>query len=77
LCDIWVSDLIDKQAAMLTLDAPEMYRAQGAATELRRILEGIYGAPVVAQKLAMMTAQTVKQGREMFIQEPGRMSYQA
>jgi hypothetical protein len=77
LCEGLISDLVDRQEAMIALDGTALTRAQGAATELRRVLDIIYGAPMVATKVAAGIAQTIQRQRAGYIQMAGRMSDQA
>jgi len=77
LCEAWISELVDKHNEILALDGVALSRAQGAATELKRILEAVYGASSVAEKLALFTANIEQRGRPAFLQVPGYESDQA
>jgi len=78
LCEAWISDLIDKHNDILTLDGTALQQAIGAAKELKRILESVYGARAVAERFAMMTAGNEMQGKEPYLsQSPIRESGQA
>ncbi len=77
LCESLLSDLLDKQHSMLLLDGAELHRAQGAVSELKKVLESFYAAPGVTFKhISAMTAERIQQGRMVVNQETGRTSDQ-
>jgi len=77
LCESLLSDLLDRQDSMLVLDGVELIRAQGAACELKRVLDAFYAAPGVTFKhISAMTAERIRQGRVAMTQETGRTSDQ-
>jgi hypothetical protein len=76
ICDCWLSDLTDKQDEILTADGTPLSRAQGAAVELRRLLDEVFTAGTAQEKLAMIKEMRAKRGRDMFFQ-PAVTSMQA
>lgn len=71
-CDGLLSDLTDKlENEMLADDGHDLYRSQGAVRELRRVLERIYGAQAVRERISVGMAQRVQRERETMISMPG------
>jgi hypothetical protein len=77
LVEAWVSDFIDLNQKALVLDGAALYRAQGAAMQLRDMLESVFGADRVAERIAENTARDLQKGRDTTIESmPERRSYQ-
>lgn len=76
-CSALMSDVVDKNEEILALEGTATSRAQGGIQELRRVLDAVFGAPALAEKLAMMTSGKLTRGADGYIYATSRLSDQA
>lgn len=77
VCDALMSDLLDLYQTIPELEGTATTRAQGQALELRRILDTVFSAAGVADRIGGAMTNGIRQGREVVIQAQERESDQA